>query len=567
MPEEELPVHESITTATLEEAISQGLDEFELSTVKAAQALLAHPGKYSGGRIPDGYKSDVDEETLQRLSTGQYDLGLLSRYVGLYDRAQNVRQSFDPLLVPDRIQAVGFSVDPKLLQTAFNAEPPGGTIHEVVLKNTWQLNEAKDVLIPTITFLQGAYGLERPADLLMPTDDPYKAEIRDQLLSTNGMKWLHHLETYVKDRPYEEFTKEIGERDKMVQRVWMRDIVLRATSIDDPELADSYIYAASCSNYQKELVVDIVQKIEVLGPAKLATLREFAGIYALSDYSLDQLERMVRVADGDPAELAHLGLHDVTVLISNKMGDYNSVLSRDPEMVDDERKRVLFFEMQSAVDVYRIFQKLAAKGIKPSTLLIAAHGSKGSFSIDRKPAQNSNDRFSDIPVIDTRDFVEEINNTLGLSAGYQAHALHGMKGFARLVEDYMAPSKGVDDDAQNIGGKKIAFITCSAAGERKIADKDPKTGENVEVDSASIVSQLAADLAKSGVSTEVEIYGADDSIQSHPSPRGFHYSVLQQGEGDRTKHGAVLVTVYGNTTTKEEVDEIPLRNFDRLQSA
>ncbi len=578
MPEElPLTTQEQGAPSDINEAIAHSLDGLELEILEGAQALVAKPGVYLVHDLRREFGMAIDRPTLDGLNSGLSDLSLVSRYVGLYDRATNVREGHDPRHVSaDRLYSLTDSIanlDKSVLRTAFNAEPADGTIHEFVLKNIWNLNEKKDNLGPSMTFLQKAYGLDRTINLLTVSDDPYKTEVRDLLLTQNGMSSL-----FIKEQRSEQLVGEekSGKPAKEIARGLMRDIVLAATSIDDPELADSYVYAASrygSSKLWPVLTLDIIHKIEALGPDKLATLREFAGIHALDSYSMDQLERMIRVADADPTELTHLGMHDVTALITNKMGDHNGILSRNPAMIDDDRKRTIFFEIQSVADMYRLSQKLESRGIQPSTLVFGAHGSNGEFSIMTKPPIESTKERAEVFTIHTPSAMKQWPPTEVISSDSQGHALSKVqRGFARLIEDYMAPSKGIDDDTQNIGGKKIVFIMCKAAKETNQVARNPTTETNETIGITSTIGQFGENLAKIGTSTKVEIYGADVSIQMEPTPRGLYYTA-NEPTGDeprvtteeRQAHPAVQVNVFGNNVIQERIDEIPLRNFDKTE--
>jgi hypothetical protein len=157
------------------------------------------------------------------------------------------------------------------------------------------------------------HGLEQPTDLLQPdSDDEQRCWNRQQLLSEKGTNRQHYSEVGNssavmdhRDRDNAELMAYINE----TRRVLMRTALMRATGISDPELADSYIYAASqdasADKPGEQWLPHIIQKVETLGPEKLTRLRQYNGLYALSYYTLEQLELMAQLANRDPAVIAH----------------------------------------------------------------------------------------------------------------------------------------------------------------------------------------------------------------------------------------------------------------------
>jgi|GEM_PF-6925186 len=105
------------------------------------------------------------------LKSGECDPALVSRYVSLFERARNVRDVYAPAMVMnDRVNALTGHLDPRITATVFSSEPVNGSIHEFILRNIWRANEAQESLVPTITFLQEARGLEKPSELMGHAD-------------------------------------------------------------------------------------------------------------------------------------------------------------------------------------------------------------------------------------------------------------------------------------------------------------------------------------------------------------------------------------------------------------
>lgn len=146
-----------------------------------------------------------------------------------------------------------------------------------------------------------------------------------------------------------------------------------------------------------------------------------------------------------------------------------------------------------------------------------------------------------------------------LEKGIKGYSMHGMKGVARVIEDYMTPSRGIDDDGSDVGRKKIIFQACHAGAEVEYRDIDDN-GEKVPAGTESVISQLGKDLVESGVVSNVDIYGAPDGIQMHRTSNGVRYSGQPVDfDSGRTPLHAVRISIDGGKFAKTDVDEIPLR--------
>jgi hypothetical protein len=552
----------------IDQAIAAGLDTFEEKITQSAQEIAAHPDQYGTYDIPDGFSTFANYDLLNMLKTGRYDERLFLRYVTLASQAVSLYNSFSKLRQIEPEDTMGIltqDVNPDLLQRAYATEEPDGDFHQLIVQSVENANNNEQSLGQQVSLLQTVYGEERPIDLLKPAPhDPTRTILRKQLLSPHAMRHLFYVEVSSKsshdaNRGFD----EEGEKEKY--RVWMRDVVLRATDITDPELADSYVYAASRDiRNAEQYVPDIIQKIEALGLQKLAAIREFGDNRALADYSIDQLERTALLAAGDAKEIARLQEHDVHVVFTNKMGDHNNVLKSVPKIMDDERWRTVFIEIQGLHDIYRDMSKLHKLGIAPSTIVFAHHGSTGQALIVPKPTLKGIDRIMQVASIHARAYVDKINNDYGKTDNIHGYSMHGMEGFKRIVDEYMQPSRGIDDAEDSTGQKTIIFDACLAADEKPVKDLSASTGEKIELANVSVISQLAHDLAHGGVESNVVLYGANDGIQTKPTARGFHYTVRQKNPFDgREQQGARKIEIKHSKITQHQVMEVPLRNFNK----
>jgi|GEM_PF-6509689 len=572
MPEETFPTSPGELPPTLDEVLTAKLDDFESNVEAVALAVSENPGLYSPhNNYPPGFNVNGDGETISLIRADSYDPALLSRYVGLVSRANHVYKSFGGIPI-NQMSTLGV-VNTAILQEAYAGETAEGPIHAMVQESIADPTSS-EFDFSTFTLLQFTkqlYGTQTHSELLAhDSDDPLRTQLGDVLLNSDKiMSAIYYAEVTDphEDEPRAAEPEMQQTIEKQWRRDWLRSVIMHATDIHDPELADHYAYAtAQTHSHLLKRTRDIVTKIRTIGLEGLAAISGFSENYALADYSYDQLERMRLLAIADPAEIARLQEHDVHVAFINKMGDDNNVLASVPHVIDDESKRLLPFETQSWTDMYRFMLKLHKLGIAPSTIIFAHHGAIAQAPLIRKPAVGETDEFMSIATIHARAYVEKANSEDGKTDGYFAHPMHDMRGFVRMVEDFMQPSRGIDDDPDAKGQKTFILDSCYSATELPIKDISASTGETVKLGDASIVGQLATDLHRNDVQSHVVLYGAKDGIQTKPTPRGFRYTVRPESYfGERQETGAARYEIKDGILTHGEVNDVVLRKFDKQE--
>jgi hypothetical protein len=133
------------------------------------------------------------------------------------------------------------------------------------------------------------------------------------------------------------------------------------------------------AEYWEETMLQFTQNVQRLGPQNTQRLYRTCGIVNFDRYTWPQLERMVALLDRDPDLLERLRSGDVTLVISDALGDYNGALNGYIDAIEDNTGMTLFFEAgDDPRDVLRPLMMLAyGLGIKPSTLVLASHGIEG----------------------------------------------------------------------------------------------------------------------------------------------------------------------------------------------
>jgi len=344
------------------------------------------------------------------------------------------------------------------------------------------------------------------------------------------------------------------EEDIASNQRWMAQALVAATGIAEDE-AMAYTFAASRIGGEPD-IIGVLDRFDHFGTERLQDLAAFTGINAFEDYNLDQLKLMEDLLRRPGETAKYLADHDVTVVMVNRVGDGSSALTNTAEIFDDGKGRTLFFEINSMSDIYRHMLKLRDLEVKPSTLVLAAHSAPGQFIVSdiREPSEPRRN----IATVLGRNLVQSVNDGDELEEGDFGYSMHGMKGFARIIEDFMQPSRAIDDAEEDEGRKKILFQACEAATEVNSRDIDDE-GNTIVLGMASVASQLGADLLESGIQSSVDIYGAPTSIQLHKSEQGVRYSSNPTTlEGERQPQHAVRIRVEHGQLDKHEVDEVAM---------
>ena len=385
-----------------------------------------------------------------------------------------------------------------------------------------------------------------PAAVLHNPDDPTLRALATVLQS--GERTVFDL--------YRSDTHDKLQRGSQELRSWMREAIMIATAINDPNQADAYTYSSSRNIFGVYGLDTIVDRIKTYGPAKLKAIYEFANITALSSYSDEQLDRIYKLSQGDSAEIEYLNKHDVIVCLINMDGDHNGVSAGVAERLDDEAERTLFFEITNPHQVYRHLKKLYDIGISPTTLIFASHGSAGQFYIGERPPLDSDKPTSHITVVidqDLADFIVEKEGDNRLK-GYNISTANGL---IRSVQRFMQPSRAIDDPDKDLGRKKIISLSCEFDGDSRRASLGPD-GETVNGERTTLLRRLGEVLVSKLKDEHLDIYGAVISTnQQTKTDKGFHYNQMRDGRW--APYPASVLHIDGQDTEWHRLNEVQLR--------
>jgi hypothetical protein len=540
--------HETLT-ATAEKQVTIE-SNFALWQQRAAalEVGYAETGTYPPEWYDKKYASLArDIET--SLADETIDPAYISRYYELTAAEVGIRNKISGSVMPTSPLSIAFvRLGESTIARGFSAETDAGPLHEAVKSSL----DEQYIDSALLTMLKQAYGVDTATDLLGVHGDEYADELRGSLLKKSPLARMR----YMDERRDPDFT---WTEMQAAARDWMAHAITAATGVSPAEAAD---YAFSLSRRgmdSEEHTADVITKMNHFGPERLKKLADVTGIYGLETYSLEQLERMVSFVDNPEATAENLAHHDVSVAMVNRFGDYSGVLHRTAADIDDQSGRTLFFEIANMADIYRHMITLKKAGIKPSTLLLAAHSAVGRFFVADERVSSSERRRVDFADIAGKRLVASVVETENdKQPGVLGYSMHGMAGLARIVEDYMQPSRAIDDDETDQGRKKIIFSACHAGAETELNDLDD-ADEKYQVEMDSVVGRLGKDLQASDVSASVDIYGAPDGMQMHRTEHGVRYSGQPVDGVERIPLHAVRVRLEAGNLSKTEVDDILLR--------
>lgn len=396
--------------------------------------------------------------------------------------------------------------------------------------------------------LKVAYGVETVTDLLTIQGDDFSDRVRGTLTTPKGIQSLRYIDNkHNSDLSWQE--------NQTINEAWIQDAISKATGLSSDE-AKEYAFSAS-RRAENESISRLLHNFEHFGAERIKKITKTTGIRGLEDYSVEQLERMEAFIDNPDEFAERMHDHDVNVVMINRVGDHNGVFEDASTKFDDETGRTLFFEIASMADIYRHMVTMKRRGIKPSTLVLGGHSAPGQFMVSDDRGEGPKRR--DIATIAGRGMVEYATGSGEISPFDYGYSLHRMKGAARLVTDFMQPSRGIDDPDDDKGRVKIIFKACHAADEVKAKDVN-EYGENFEIGTESVISQLGKDLQRSGIDTSVDIYGGTDGIQMKRTDKGIVYTGQPDSMGtERTQKNAHRIRLEHKKLTKAEVSEIILR--------
>jgi hypothetical protein len=311
----------------------------------------------------------------------------------------------------------------------------------------------------------------------------------------------------------------------------------------------------------KDTLADTLQRItwstDKLDKSDIEELRKNAGIVNLDYFEPQQLELMTNLLSMDEQTIKHLQEGDVTVVFTDASGDYNGAFSTNAETFATPSGRTLFFEIHGPRDLYKYMNFLHSAGIKPSTLVLGAHGADGKIKFNEGDAAFA---FS-----------------AGIDGGEQSYATTLSKALPRLISEFMQDSRGIDDNPEAIGRRRVIIHSCCQAKPVEITrprlpmHSKPKFDEELdwrEIGKPPMVrtkESTAEAITRRANNPHLDVYAPSDvaALYENDADTGMRYErVINPGTKDEWREPMTtshfFMDVYGNLI-QQEVDEVLLR--------
>lgn len=191
----------------------------------------------------------------------------------------------------------------------------------------------------------------------------------------------------------------------------------------------------------------IKEVVDNVAMSDIQRLHDEFGVVNLDMYKHEDLYTLISLLDQDTDAINYLRNGDVTVVFTDAYGDYNGALAPTFDSYRKESGRSLMFEVAQPGDFYRRMITLKRLGIKPSTVVIAAHGS---------PAKTSFGRGDSGFALTTNKYVSD-DYDLPSSINIDETQLE------RLASDeFMQGSRGIDDPTNRTGRRTFILNSCSS---------------------------------------------------------------------------------------------------------
>lgn len=559
--------HETITTETTPEvtlppSLEQNL--FAYQQYIENLELLAKAGS------SEYYPFSNMFPLIKQLKSDEIDPRKISDYFVLFNKEMELKEKMKgkgPFECDAATNLLIYRLGADLVGKAFSAEPENGPLHIALseaLQKTVEIKGFIAALDGILEALQIGYKRRSITQLLGIGGDEYKNKLRTLLRNERIINKIRFKEQG-KKFDYNNYNRS---EDQKATWEWMTKAVEAVSGLSAAE-ASEFTFSASRHLLPDKDTIRILQAFDHFGVDRIRELAEKTGIRGLEAYNIEQLELMEQFIH-NPSELAEeLTNHDVTVVFTNRSGDHNGVFHDIASDFDDNRKRTLFFEIEKMSDIYRYMATLKKAGIKPSTLVLAAHSGPGRFVVSNLYKNNQSFGHNEyIASINGRALIDMANKndrTEPETGDYTySYSIQDMKGMTRLVDDYMQPSRAIDDNEADKDRKKIIFAACYAAKPTEVMDLDQNNEIN-QISTESVISQLGNTIAKSGKSN-VDIYGGPDALRLRSNSDGVYYTRSATPEEALSSGSnivllpAVRLRVDGGHLREEEVNNIPLHN-------
>jgi hypothetical protein len=330
--------------------------------------------------------------------------------------------------------------------------------------------------------------------IVMDTDLPQSPPLDGEKSSRN---WTREQQRDYADR----FLGTIAELPKDISDDLLRAAYERLLESDaDDNLLDEENPKIDYKKLRGLLIRTAINVKEVDDEA-LRDAHDKVGLVNLDHYNAEQISRMAKFANGDPATLEELRKGDVTVVFVDATADHNGAFEDVPKIYEGANGRTLYFEIRKRSDFNRARVLLDRFQIKASTIVVAAHGLPG-----RSYYGTGDDAF--------------LLSARAKQARKQNLSLAHMDFLPEVLDGMMQDSQGIDDHPDAKGRRRIILHSCNGAVARRYArilpdgSKEPyeeSTGgalvkliNNPKMDVFAAAGKLIAEKTESGLDMKIK---------------------------------------------------------------
>lgn len=284
----------------------------------------------------------------------------------------------------------------------------------------------------------------------------------------------------------------------------------------------------------KTYLARTLERVDSLGADTLTRIYDGCGIINFDNYSPEQLDRMARFLDGDPELHGYLYSGDLTVVLTDANGDHNGAFGSTASTFDpaNSEGRVLFFEVQKPTDIYRHMIKVNKSGLKPSTLVLGAHGAPGTMTFGSSAHGN------EFKITNYDPEAIKLDREQNGSSDMWMHPLGASDGLKRLVDEYMQDIHDPDAPDEAKGRRRIILKSCSQAAQHEVERRINGVPQTV-------VESTAETITKQAGNSNLDVYAVSAETNMSRTPTGVKYSLDDQDylaqKHSLDKDGTVLV--------------------------
>lgn len=271
-----------------------------------------------------------------------------------------------------------------------------------------------------------------------------------------------------------------------------------------------------------------IDVLDAVGADALNRLHDEVGLVNLDRYLPQDINNLRRLIDGDVKFIEHLQAGDVMISAIDTYGDHNGAFDTAYDQVRRRSDRSLMFEIGRSSDLYRHMILLQKAGVKPSTIVVGGHGLPGATHFGMSGAHNNFAYIVDESIRRGERDVDISRANLGRILG----------------DEFMQPSRGIDDPEGRIGEVTVIISSCSSDVE--YSQSIPSTAEVV-----------ALTATQPDIDETVAVYGASDV--NYVTSRGDELYFHDIKDDSIARKVIVEFDQTIPIVKRSELDSIPLR--------